>query len=285
MKHILNYGLMAAMVAAFTFTSCSKDDDDDEKLEIELSILPKKVTKIESSNYSNGNQFTYEFDSEGRIIKKTNAFYSTIYQHTDNSVISSSEVLGINVTTTAKFETQNGRITSVKYTESTDDGVNEEEYGQLKYSYSADGYLSTMEGTMNRTVTKSNYCIENGVIKSISSNIEGDETSILMTNSGSIAVTNISMIFTYNSKILNNLNVNIWYLLYDTEPLFGDKLGKRFVQLPTSITMIGKEGEEEETLTYNFSYEYDGDYMKKISSILTYEGETETTTYEIFYEE
>ena len=272
MKHILYYGLMAAMVAAFTFTSCSKDDDDDEKLEIELSILPKKVTKIESSNYSNGNQFTYEFDSEGRIIKKTNAFYSTIYQHTDNSVISSSEVLGINVTTTAKFETQNGRITSVKYTESTDDGVNEEEYGQLKYSYSADGYLSTMEGTMNRTVTKSNYCIENGIIKTISSDIEGGEASSSTT-------------FTYNSKIFNNLNVNVWYILYDTEPLFGDKLGKRFVQLPTSITMIGKEGEEEETLTYNFSYEYEGDYLKKISSILTYEGETETTTYEIFYEE
>ena len=270
MKHILNYGLMAAMVAAVTFTSCSKDNEEDE---IELSILPKKVTKIECTNAA-GYPIIYEFDSEGRISKMTNVLYSTTYYYTNNSVISSSdsEVLGINVTTTIKFETKNGRITNIKYTVSTDDGVNEEEYGQLKYSYSADGYLSTMEGTMNRTVTKSNYCIENGIIKTISSDIEGGEASSSTT-------------FTYSNKILNNLNVCLWNLIIGSEPLFGDKLGKRFVQLPTSITAIGKDGEEEETLTYNFSYEYDGDYLKKISSTISYDGETETTTYEIFYEE
>ena len=273
MKHILNYGLMAAMVAAFTFTSCSKDDDDDEKLEIELSILPKKVTKIECTNAA-GYPIIYEFDSEGRISKTTNVLYSTTYQYTNNSVISSSdsEVLGINVTTTIKFETKNGRITNIKYTVSTDDSVNEEEYGQLKYSYSADGYLSTMEGTMNRTVTKSNYCIENGVIKTISGN-------------GAIEGSNTIYTFTYSNKILNNLNVDLWNLIIGSEPLLNDKFGKRFVQLPTSITAIGKDGEEEETLTYNFSYEYDGDYLKKISSTISYDGETQTTSYEIFYEE
>ena len=81
--------------------------------------------------------------------------------------------------------------------------------------------------------------------------------------------------------------MNIWNILYDTEPIFGDKLGKRFVQLPTSYTAVGKDGEEEEeeSMSYNFSYEYDGDYLKKITSIQNYDGETETTTYEIFYEE
>ena len=275
MKHILNYGLMAAMVAAVTFTSCSKDNEEDE---IELSILPKKVTKIESSD--SWGQTTYEFDSEGRITKTSNNILSNTiqitYQYTENSVT--------NGITSAKWESKNGRITSIKYTEFSDDGV-DEEYGQMKYSYSADGYLSTMEGTMEGSIIKTTYCVENGVVKSISSNIEGDGTSILMTNSGCIAVTNISMTFTYNSKILNNLNVNIWNILYDTEPIFGDKLGKRFVQLPTSYTAAGKIGEEEGGMSYNFSYEYDGDYLKKITSIQNYDGETETTTYEIFYEE
>ncbi len=261
---------MAAMVAAVTFTSCSKDNEEDE---IELSILPKKVTKIECTNAA-GYPIIYEFDSEGRISKTTTVLSSTTYQYTNNSVISSSEVLGINVTTTIKFETKNGRITSIKYTESTDDGVNEDEYGQIKYSYSTDGYLSTMNGEMLDNEIKADYHIENGIVKSISGNgaIEGSNTDALIT-------------FTYSNKILNNLNVNLWNLIIGSVPLLNDKFGKRFVQLPTSITMIGKEGEEEETLTYNFSYEYDGDYLKKISSIISYDGETQTTSYEIFYEE
>ena len=261
MKHILNYGLMAAMVAAVTFTSCSKDNEEDEN---ELSILPKKVTKIESSN-----QFTYEFDSDGRIFKTTNAFYSTTYQYTNNSVIVSYAIMDINDTTIIQFETKNGRITSAKYLESIDDGVYKET-NKMKYSYSADGYLSTMKSTIYGSVSNSNYCVENGVVKSIS----GDGDGIV-----------ISSKFTYNSKILNNLNINLWYVLYNTEPLFGDKLGKRFVQLPTSYTAVGKDGEEEESMSCDFSYEYDGDYLKKITSIISYDGETETTTYEIFYEE
>ena len=103
MKHILNYGLMAAMVAAVTFTSCSKDNEEDE---IELSILPKKVTKIESSD--SWGQTTYEFDSEGRITKTSNNILSNTiqitYQYTENSVT--------NGITSAKWESKNGRITS-----------------------------------------------------------------------------------------------------------------------------------------------------------------------------
>ncbi len=271
MKHILNYGLMAAMVTAVTFSSCTKDNEEDE---IELSILPKKITRIEGSNYFSGNQFSYEFDSDGKIIKTTKAFYSETYQYTDNSVIWSGEILGINVSTTAKWESKNGRITSIKYTSFSDDGVDvDEEYGQMKYSYSANGYLSTMEGTMGGSKIKATYCVENGIVKSISSDTEGDETIISMTN------------FAYSSKILNNLNVNIWNILYDAEPIFGDKLGKRFVQLPTSCTFVGKNGEEEESMSYTFLYEYDGDYLKKITSIQNYDGKTEATTYEIFYEQ
>ena len=261
MKHILNYGLMAAMVAAVTFTSCSKDNEEDE---IELSILPKKVTKIESSN-----QFTYEFDSDGRIFKTTNAFYSTTYQYTNHYIIVSYATTDINFSTIVKFEPHNGWITSVKYLESIDDGVYKET-NKMKYSYSADGYLSTMKSTIYGSVSNSNYCVENGVVKSIS----GDGDGIV-----------ISSTFTYNSKIPNNLNINLWNILYNTEPLFGDKLGKRFVQLPTSYTAVGKDGEEEESMSCDFSYEYDGDYLKKITSIQNYDGETETTTYEIFYEE
>ena len=68
----------------------------------------------------------------------------------------------------------------------------------MKYSYSADGYLSTMNGIMNEIVFKGTYCVENGVVKSIS----GDSSD------GSI----FSSTFTYNSNHIytytwNNLAV------------------------------------------------------------------------------
>ncbi|MBO7145028.1 MAG: hypothetical protein J6W13_09415 [Salinivirgaceae bacterium] len=270
MKHILYFGLMAAMVAAVTFTSCSKDDDEEEV--IELSILPKKVTEIRCTD-DEDNSITYKFDAEGRITESISELYVYAYQYSDNSVRSSINFLGWVVYSTAQWESENGRITSIKYTTSTDDGV-AEDAGNLKYNYSSDGYLSAVEGTHNNFDIKANYFVENGVVNSVSGKgaIEGSDADVLMS-------------FKYNSTILNNLNVDLWYVIYGSGPMLGDKLGKRYVKLPTSCVAVGNDDGEEETLSYEFSYEYDGDYLRKISSILTYEGETETTTYEIFYEE
>ena len=73
MKWFFSLGLIATVLAAFAFTSCSKDDDDD-------SIVGKweyTSTKIEGNEYSKtydreeGESEIFEFKSDGTCVNTT----------------------------------------------------------------------------------------------------------------------------------------------------------------------------------------------------------------------
>ena len=243
MKRILKFGTVAMMLAAFTFASCSKDNEDDEQ-----KTLSKKVTKIvyTEDDYT----YTCNFNSEGMITSSQSNSGSRIwtYQYSGNTITST--LTDDDYTFVCNYTIENGIIVS----EESEDGI-------ALYNHSADGYISTLQYEGGKTI----FNVKNGDLISISRENEG--------------VIEYELSFEYGST-KNNLNVDLWFVILEDEPLFG-LFGKKFEKLPSAA----KYSNGKNSYTINYTYEYDGDYLNKI--IYTYESneeDPETYVWKIFYE-
>ena len=246
MKRILKFGTVAMMLAAFTFASCSKDNEDDEQ-----KTLSKKVTKIAytEDDYT----FTTYFDSEGRCTSSQDDSGSRTwtYQYSGNKITST--LIDIDddgdYTFVSNYTMENGIIVS-----------EENKYGISLYNHSADGYISTIQYEGGKTI----FNVKNGDLISISREDEG--------------VIEYELSFEYGST-KNNLNVDLWFEILEEEPLFG-LYGKKFEKLPSAM----KCSDGKSSYTINFTYEYDGNYLKKIITQYGHKEKPETFFWEIFYE-
>lgn len=284
MKHIFKISHLALFAALVVFAGCKKDNgSDDEEITIlpkdeGITILPKKVTKIvESDGYDYS--YTYIFDSEGRIIQEINNDNDVYtYQYTSNLItrtLNSIDTINVTGPNRIEYNMENGRISSyvLKSGEQgayTENGRPLFNVRRATCSYFDNGYISKIEQVSEihteepSSVTE--YTIENGCVVTekhkswVSDSDEYDnETNIL---------------YTYNST-LNNLNVNLWFIISWEKPIM-DYFGTRFKKLP-STEMWGT------TRDYSYSYEYDGEYIIKI--VRSYgEGTKDTQIWDIFYE-
>ena len=146
------------------------------------------------------------------------------------------------------------------------------------YTYTSDGYLAsavtTAEGkSTEEFINESKLIVTNGNMTEAEGHYLDGEYDIK---------DNLTIVF---GDKPNNLNVDITLLLLDYSAPFSDYLGKRNMNLPTSMSEIStytRNGKEPEKETYveQYTYTYDGDYLTKI----TVAYRSKEYTYEIFYE-
>ena len=235
-------------------------------------ILPKKVTKIVMTNSSEEVVDTYLFDTQGRIISDTETYKGkeegeNTYIYTDNTITWLEGGKSHTV-----FNIENGRIVSDVMTE----GKNGKHV--TTYTYTSDGYLAsavtTAEGkSTEEFINESKLIVTNGNMTEAEGHYLDGEYDIK---------DNLTIVF---GDKPNNLNVDITLLLLDYSAPFSDYLGKRNMNLPTSMSEIStytRNGKEPEKETYveQYTYTYDGDYLTKI----TVAYRSKEYTYEIFYE-
>ena len=134
MKRFFSLGLIATVLAAFTFTSCSKDDDDDASIVGKWQYTSMKIE---------GNGVTLSFEAEEGEIE-------IIEFKSDGTYVSTSEMGGDKEVVTGKYST-NGDVITV-----TDDKFKEEE--KMKFSLSGntlvffeEGYYNVIEDTFYET--------------------------------------------------------------------------------------------------------------------------------------
>ncbi|MBO4603608.1 MAG: hypothetical protein J5651_10670 [Salinivirgaceae bacterium] len=256
MKKLLNYGMIACLMAAFVFAGCKKDDDDENAETV--NTLPKKVTKIvETIEYIfdetiETSIYNYYFDENGRLTKDEyfrngELKESDTYQYTENSIKYDDVTCSV----------EKGRISQLAHDNQL-----------VKFNYSADGYLlsySYSHKYEGKTYTSDlKYTYENGNIVKI----ENDEY-------GDLYIVEYSY-----GNTLNNLNVDLFFIYEDMMPFTG-YFGKRVKNLPSS--MVGKsieDGKTEVDKTTTFTYIYDGEYLTKIEES---QDDGDKITYEIFY--
>ena len=253
MRKVLNYGLVACLMAAFVFAGCKKDDEDENQ-----NILPKKVSKIVETierhfeEMSETSTYIYYFDENGRLTKEDylrngELKESSTYQYTENSIKYDDVTCSI----------ENGRLTQFVF---------DEDKTTLKFNYSADGYLASYlyiyEYKGETYTSEMKYTYENGNV-------------VELENKGEDYIVK----YTYG-QTLNNLNVDLFYIYEDLMPFTG-YFGKRVNNLPSSIVGISIEnGKEVYDQTTTFTYIYDGEYLIKIEES---QGDDDKWTYEIFY--
>lgn len=238
-------------------------------------ILPKKVTKIVMTNSSEEVVDTYLFDTQGRIISDTETYRGKVEEentfiYTDNTITWSEDGHSNRV-----FNIENGRIVSEVLTEGSGDYVY---VYPTTYTYTSDGYLvsmvTTAEGkSTEEFIDEEKFTVTNGNITEYEGQyIDGDRKD------------EYKATVAFGDKP-NNLNVDVTLFILDYSYLFSDYLGKRNMNLPTSMSEIstytrnGKEPEKE-THVEQYTYTYDGDYLTKI----TVAYRSKEYTYEIFYE-
>lgn len=122
MKRFFSLGLIATVLAAFTFTSCSKDDDDD------ASIVGKWQY---ASMTIEGSGVSVTFDAEKGDI-------DILEFKSDGTYVSTSEIEGDTEVVTGKY-TINGDVLTI-----TDDKFKEEE--KIKFSLSGNTLVVYEEG-------------------------------------------------------------------------------------------------------------------------------------------
>ena len=283
MKRTLKIGLMSCLAAAFLFSGCKKDDDSAP--EVKINILPKKVKQIvtydidttEGRYYSHAYNFLEDgkvdnelttskvliVDSTYENIKRYEFYqYTSSYIYRTNYRIEYEQGNAYDLLHSTLYNIDNGRVSSYLTTQGKN-GLPQYGEGNGICRYSSEGYISEKEyvskdDPKSKTITK--YNIEDGILTS-------------MVTTGSSGNTYSNVLFTYNSKVVNNLNVNLWFLIFDTPP-FEDYFGKRFQYLPsTTVEEIIKE----------YSYEYDGEYLKKITQTNYVNGTLHTVAWEISY--
>lgn len=251
MKRIFKFGTMAIMLATFAFVSCSKDNDDDEP-----KTLSKKVTRMVAidGDYTT----TCYFDSEGRVTSTQNegGTRTWTYQYSGNKITSTLKDVtdpDNNYSVVWNYTMENGRIVS-----------EESSNGSSTYNYSADGYITSIDFGSGKT----NFIVKDGLLESINSEEDG--------------VIDYEEHYTYG-QTKNNLNVSLWFTIFDDEPLF-TLMGTNFEKLPSSktSTYISESGKRSYLINYN--YEYDGDYLTKIICTCEDGDDTATFIWEIFYE-
>lgn len=278
MKHILKLGLMASLATAFVFAGCKDDNKDDNKDdEIEIKILPRKVTKIiESDGYDYS--YTYVFDSDGRIIQEIDNNNDTYtYQYTSDLITrttNSIDTLSSYNLRSIEYIIENERISSyvLKYGHQGKYEWNGRPLFNIRRvtcSYSDNGYISKIEEASEIRTEEPNYVIEYTVENG---NLTSRKIVSWVTESDLYDSETI-IPYTYNST-LNNLNVNLWFIIMKDKPIM-DYLGTRFKKLPATETGANN---------YLFSYEYDGEYLTKITRSYDANGTKNTRIWEIFYE-
>ena len=280
----------------FALTACSDDDDDDndtngDKTEQTTNngtkVLSKKVTKIVVTVDDGEEEYTYNFDEDGKIISSKYVEYDNGDTDTDIYTFSYSkdQIVCNSSYKTTTYNLENGRVVESIYERKDYDKTS-----KYTYSYSSDGYLESLNyvenceyesdeniGEAKYTVTDGNYT----KYQESESNYEWFEEYTI----------------SYNSK-LNNLNVDLADVLiglyYPTE-----FFGKRSKNLPISInwkykyrSYIDRDGNPQYRVnneTTIFTYTYDGDYPVKVLEEWTEtsdggSSDSGTRTYEIFYE-
>ena len=218
-------------------------------------ILPKKVTKIVLASEDHGKTYTETllFDSEGRITKDyydsgTKDWYE--YQYDDNKVTCTKYEDGkVDRTGTCILNIQNGRVSSIAY----DDG-------STVFNYTSDGYLDSYEGV------KFNY--ENGLLMTYG---EYDNER---------ASENWERKITYGTA-LNNLSVDLVLFFIDDDLWISSLFGNRVKLLPSIKEEIGYN--EDDYRKEEYAYEYNGEYITKITVKETRNGKVSTDILEIFY--
>ena len=238
-------------------------------------ILPKKVTKIVMTNSSREVVDTYLFDTQGRIISDTETYEGkeedeNTYIYTDNTITWLEGGHSNRV-----FNIENGRIVSSVLTEGSGDYVY---VYPTTYTYTSDGYLVSMVTTAEGKSTEE-FIVESKLIVT-NGNITETESRTIEVDYESKHNTTIA----FGDKP-NNLNVDVTLFILDYSAPFSDYLGKRNMNLPTSMSEIStytRNGKEPEKDTYveQYTYTYDGDYLTKI----TVAYRSKEYTYEIFYE-
>ena len=256
MKKLLNYGLIACLMAAFVFAGCKKDDDDENAETV--NILPKKVSKIVETVERTFDEtsitriYIYYFDENGKLIKDE-SFYngeleeSDTYQYTENSIKYDDVTCNV----------EKGRISQLAY---------DEDETTVKFNYSADGYLASYlyiyEYKGETYSSEMKYTYENGNV-------------VELENKGEDYIVKYSY-----GQTLNNLNVDLFYIYEDLMPFTG-YFGKRVKNLPSSMVgMSVEDGKTEVDKTTTFTYIYDGEYLTKFEES---QGDDDKRTYEIFY--
>ncbi len=249
MKNFLKFGLLATVLVTLTFVSCKDNEDDGQ-------TLSKKVTKIVGTN----GDFTYTcyFDSDSKLTYGENngGKRTFTYQYTDNQITETatyvSQYSGEAIYYTY-YKLENDRITSI-----------EDEEGIITCNYSADGYISSFIYDEDKTI----FNVQNGTLSSISLEEEG--------------AVSYKEEYTYNTT-KNNLNVDLWFLILEDQPMFG-LMGTKFDKLPASKTISNTNNGATVSYVGKYTYVYDGDYLTKIIFTIDDDEESETIVWEIFYE-
>ena len=247
----------------------------------DVEILPKKVKKIvesfEDDKAQNGigkNIYEFSYDDKGRIISlnvtedgETEPWKST-YTYSSNQLVIK-EIGSDNQTQIYTIE--NGRAT--RYQKSYPDTP---EYDEFTFTYTADNYLSKMEGiSENEYTITENFVFTGG--KLIQHKWSIDELD------------NITLDFTYGQQ-LNNLNLDLLGIILedylDIEDLFLHGItGKRSMYLPEKINVNVVDDEGGYKYLESFKYEVKDNYITKITIIDNEGGDNYESEYEIFYED
>ena len=82
MKNIL----LLIMLCTFVFVACSDDDDKDDDKPIDRGRLINKITES-YKNDSRPNEYTFEYDAQGRVTKRDAGGHVHTYTYTQNSII------------------------------------------------------------------------------------------------------------------------------------------------------------------------------------------------------
>ena len=199
---------------------------------------------------------TYVFDSEGRITEIYDDDDEYVkYQYTNDS-ITIYDKDGKIANYYYRYYIENGRIAkSRRHIEYEPNGQN------IEYKYSTDGYLiGSIYYAYQEQINEERRTIEDGNVTK-------------MTWGG------VEEIISYGD-IPNNLNVDLFLFLSDCVEAFTGLFGERVKMLPS---FEHSSFDAKSIWEANFTYEFSGEYIKKIIAKGTDEGSTFNATYEIFY--
>ena len=262
MKSINTFAAIMTALISTVLLSCSKDELSDIK-----PTTAKKVTKMTETLIFNNSErvsldthFTY--DSEGRVIKADQSTEGNVdfdeYTYTEDTIFIKRN--NNNIVTNAIIVIENGR--AIKTTEKSDG------YSEVnELLYDGNGYLIK---STNKTIFEK----------------EGEDSDVFITKTERTItdgnVTRRSQNITYNSNQehfaheyeasshANNMNIDLASLRIfgneNADIYYTNSAGKNTKNLPSKATLTDSSEAESSKTPINFTYEFEGENLTKIST-------------------